>query len=125
MEDRRLPIRPTGFTHSVDVTSGAATGKLASIVLRERFEPGEAAPPQPRWCRACGAVPRAGGQQDDCGPCGTPLDPPEQRRADHAALQPPLAREAADGAAHEALLRVGDGLEAGGSGKLRDGLIPP
>ena len=78
MEDRLVPIRRTGFTHSVDVTSGSATGKLASIVLRERFEPGAAEPPPPRWCRACGAVPRnQQGDRDTCGPCGTPLDAPE------------------------------------------------
>ncbi|GIJ67221.1 hypothetical protein Voc01_021380 [Virgisporangium ochraceum] len=50
------------------------------MTLRARSEPSAAEPPHTRWCRACGAVPRGRlhqAQGESCGPCGTPLDPPE------------------------------------------------
>src|SRR5688500_7954726 len=88
MEDRRVPNRGIEFTHFVDVTTPVTPGKLATTrnagrehpTLRERSEPSTAHPSPPRWCRACGAVPRAGKTQwhrVTCDPCGTPLDLPE------------------------------------------------
>src|SRR3712207_5520725 len=53
---------------------------MEPLTLRERSEPSAAEPPHTRWCRACGAVPRRGSDDagdGSCGPCGTPLDPPE------------------------------------------------